>query len=460
MPAAIATLPTLSLIHAWSTEHLQTAATGWSHTAQTWEQAFTTVHREAANPGGTSWEGAGSDAALLRTGTDRRVVIGAVDSLHSAADAARFGAEEIGGAQLLALQAVDKARAAGFTVGDDLSVSSRHTDGPPGVRAVREAQAERLATTIRSRAEALLAVDAAVAAKVSAAITGVSTAQFADTPVTPPPSKEPEFEAVDYHIVKEAPPQPTPPPPPDPQPGPLPPISNAEDVRKVLDPLPNGGEWGPNNVGKEPGIKEVWDAGSVKRMWDWLTRNAAEIQKPRYDGAVRVLPDGTEIGLRQSSKGWGDTIDVWYPDASEDRKIHTPYKPYFPSLIGAPPELPPIADPAPLPLPPPNVGHAPVALPPSGIFDPNGLPPWLQNPSPAGFSVQPSQPPIIMPGVELPAAPAPATPPSPDGSSILPEIGSHLADAGEAVGAGVVTGVVIVGTLLAEVFTPSGQIAR
>ena len=242
---------------------------------------------------------------------------------------------------------------------------------------------------------------------------------------------------------------------------PLPPINDAEDVRKLLDSLQNGWRRGPNQVGMDPDIKEVWDVGSMKRMWDWLTRNAKDAQAPTaYDGRVRMLPDGTKIGFRDSSKGWGDTINVWYPDGSKP-KIHIPYERYFPSFISAPPQLPPVAaDPAPLPVPGPETVHAPVALPPSAVFDPNGLPPWLQNASPPGFSVQATQAPTIMPGVELPAVSAPTASPSLYGLSILPDLGHDLSDVGKAAGAGVVGGVVVIGTLLADVVTPSGQIAR
>jgi hypothetical protein len=75
--------------------------------------------------------------------------------------------------------------------------------------------------------------------------------------------------------------------------------------------LQNGGKRGPDGVGTNPKVKELWDGGSIKRMWDYLTRNATDTQgPPGYQGPVRVLPDGTKIGLRQSAKGWDDTLDV------------------------------------------------------------------------------------------------------------------------------------------------------
>ena len=130
--AATATLvPSLSQIHGWDAEHLEAAATHWTTTAHRWDDAFTKVYREAPYPGGTLWEGAAADAAIERVGRDRHEVLGAVETLHGAASVARNGAEEIHTARQLALDAVNEAEAAGFTVGEDLSVTSRQSGGPP-----------------------------------------------------------------------------------------------------------------------------------------------------------------------------------------------------------------------------------------------------------------------------------------------------------------------------------------
>ena len=313
-------------------------------------------------------------------------------------------------------------------------------------------QAHRHAAVIRDRLAELIATDSRVAAQIAAATAELGTAPFAEDQPSPP--DESGIQAVDYGSVQEAPPQP---PPPDPPPGPLPSVTGADDVRRVLEPLPNGGKRGSNGVGTNPEVKEVWDVGSIKQLWDYLTRNADNSEgRAGYQGPVRVLPDGTKIGLRKSGKGWNDTIDVWYPD-SEDTKVHTPYAPYFPPLISGPPQLPPMADPAPVPSPPAQVGHAPVALPPTGIFDPTGLPPWLQDPSPPGLQV-PVQLPTIMPGVALPDIPPAEL--APDGSSLLPDLGSDLVEVGKTAGAGVLAGVVVIGGLIAGGVTPSGQVSR
>jgi hypothetical protein len=239
MAAVTAAAPTLSQIQGWSTEHLQTAATHWAQTAQTWEDAFTRIHREAPYPGGTPWEGEAAEAALLRTGSDRAVVVGAADSLQSAASAARYGAEEIVFARQLALEAVAEARGAGFTVGEDLSVTSQMT-GPPALQAARQAQGQLLAAEIRTRAEALVAVDTEVAGKVSSAIAGVNTAQFGSTPVTTPQEKKPQIQAVDNRTWKQDPPTPAPGTPDNP--------GDSGRHPNYPDHKPNG-QWAPANSG-------------------------------------------------------------------------------------------------------------------------------------------------------------------------------------------------------------------
>jgi hypothetical protein len=201
--AATATLvPSLSQIHGWDTEHLEAAATHWTATAHSWDDAFTKVYQEAPYPGGTLWEGAGADAAIERVGRDRLEVLGAAESLHGAASAARNGAEEMHTARQLALDAVGQAQAAGFTVGVDLSVTSRETGGPPALQAARQAQAQALAANIRVRAAALVGVDEQVAAQITAAAAGLKEISFGpSSPLPGSPKKDPTIQAVDNHTT-------------------------------------------------------------------------------------------------------------------------------------------------------------------------------------------------------------------------------------------------------------------
>jgi hypothetical protein len=425
-------------------------------------------------PNGVEWEGRAAVAAFDTATIDEAAINRAGSHAHDMADVAKRGGDYLRGARESTLEAIAQAEDEGFTVGEELSVSDNSSSTSAAQRAARLQAAVAHRDYIRHCAARLEAENERIAAQLNAG--AVEMASMAPAhwlqPITAfgqPAPREPSVngeskdkgavQAVDNKTWKQKPPQPVPP---DPQPGPLPPVNNADDVRKALDPLQNGGKRGPNGVGTKPKVKELWDTADIKRMWDYLTRNATDSQgRPGYDGPVRVLPDGTKIGLRQSGKGWGDTLDVWYPDGS-DKKIHIPYAP---PLISAPPQLPLAAHPAPVPLPPPQVGHPPVALPPTRVVDPATLPPWLQNPSPPGFHVTPSAPPPIAPfDRPEPTEPAPMSPPapaiSPGGSSLLPELARDLAEAGKKAGAGVLAGIAIVGGLVGSGVTSSGQIAR
>lgn len=442
-----APLPTLSQVQSLDTAYLREAAASWSQTAQLWEQVFTGIRGRVSAPGGTPWQGEGAEAAQLASHQDLVLVGGAADQLHQAGAIARRGDGQLQACKEGLLEAVDEARADGFDVGEQYSVTDRMRGGSPEFQAARSAAAQGHASFIRHRLAALLASDQQLTTQLAAVTLGVDDLTFPDAPgsddaVVGDGDKHDGIQLVDLHSWKQDP-QPIPP---DPEPGPLPPVNNADDVRRVLDPLQNGGKRGPNGVGTRPDIKELWDAATIKRMWDYLTRNATDSPgRPGYKGPVRVLPDGTRIGLRQSSDGWGDTLDVWYPNG-DDIKIHTPY---LPPLISPPPQLPPPGHPAPLPLPP------------TQLVDPRTLPPWLQNPSPPGFVVTPGAPlpfaPFDVPGA--PAIPAP-TAPSPGGSPSWPNLAHDLAEAGKTAGAGVLAGIAVIGGIMSGGLTPGGQLAR
>jgi hypothetical protein len=198
-----------SQITRYSTAHLETAATNWSETGDEWEGHFEAIHRGTLAPGGTAWEGAGADAAQDGTFADVVKVRGLADHLHSAAAAARTGADDIAWAKGRALDAISTAEDAGFTVTEDLSVAERSTIPLSGAaRAARQAQAEVLAADIRTQAINLAAVDKAAAATITSALAPLDTVNFADAPGRP--DEAPTVQAVDYHQFKENPPPPDP----------------------------------------------------------------------------------------------------------------------------------------------------------------------------------------------------------------------------------------------------------
>lgn len=183
MPGAgAAVLPSLSTIEGWDTEHLQAAARSWSATATLWEESFEQVHQGALRPGGTLWRGKAADAAAERTFSDLLTVRGASDRLAEAADIARRGADRLGDLKRSALSAINDARAAGFTVGEDLSISDNSLTPVGPALAARQAQAERLAAEILARAAALGLADAEVAADIGAALAPLAEVAFAESP--------------------------------------------------------------------------------------------------------------------------------------------------------------------------------------------------------------------------------------------------------------------------------------
>lgn len=166
---------TLSQIEAWSTEHLIDAAAYWTQTADRWEDAFLTMRNQAQS---ITWHGAGGDALRQRTGADLSVVSGKADLLRQAAGIARNGASDISAAQRRVLYGVEDAQNAGFTVGEDLSVTDTRSTSP-AERAARQAQAEAFAADIRLRAEQLAGADTKVSGQLTAATAGLSGGGFA-----------------------------------------------------------------------------------------------------------------------------------------------------------------------------------------------------------------------------------------------------------------------------------------
>src|SRR6185312_3803379 len=146
-------------------------------------------------------------------------------------------------------------RAAGFTVGEDLSITSRISGGPPSLQAIRQAQAEAFAAKIRSRAAALAAAEQQVASGITTATASLSSIQFALAPVVPKKTK-PSIQAVDNRILPQDPPPPSP----------RKPITSGKDVKDVLDAL---------QTGRRKGVVTLPTADDVDKMFDYLTENAS-----------------------------------------------------------------------------------------------------------------------------------------------------------------------------------------
>jgi hypothetical protein len=218
--------------------------------------------------------------------------------------------------------AVDDARSAGFEVGEDLSVTDRMAGGSAAQMAARQAVAEAHAANIGGRAAQLVSVDAQVASRVTAAVAGIRST-FPQAPST-----NGQVHAVDNHSFKKGPDKP----PPAPK-GP-----KADDMRKVIQKLPEGSDYD---------IREVRTPEDLRNLKKWMTEHGTDMPS-RYrepgKGDWTRLPDGSEVGERYSAKSTGQSvleIDLKAPDGTTEHwKIHinprTGGVPEIPALEAAP----------------------------------------------------------------------------------------------------------------------------
>jgi hypothetical protein len=248
----------LSQIRAWSTEHLVDAASSWTTTADQWEDVFVRMRNQSHS---IAWKGDGGDGLRQRTGADLPLVSSKADQLRQAAGIARNGASEISAAHRRVLYAVEDAHNAGFTVGEDLSVTDTHTRGTAAEQAARQAQAQAVAGDLRTRAEQLVGTEHMVAGQLTATTAGVSTLGFAQTPA---PNRN-GIQLVDFKQDggTPAPPAPRPAPPATGDPVKLPPIRpNPPTVINIGPPDdPSKHHCGPAEITKDTTIAVGGAAG-------------------------------------------------------------------------------------------------------------------------------------------------------------------------------------------------------
>ncbi|CAN5240852.1 hypothetical protein BH11ACT7_BH11ACT7_04490 [soil metagenome] len=192
--------PTLSAVRSWDVTHLMTAGSQWTKTATVWEDTFTQLSQGVSSPGGSPWHGEAADAAQERAYNDRLQVIGWADQLHVASRVAQTGVDQIRTAKQAALTAVRNAEQAGFSVGEDFSVTYRGS-GSPAAMAAKQAQAQTLAADIRMKVGELIAADQQVAGKIFAATEGLGGTTFAGEDS----DREPTIQLVDNHVGGDAP---------------------------------------------------------------------------------------------------------------------------------------------------------------------------------------------------------------------------------------------------------------
>jgi hypothetical protein len=437
--AAVATLPSLSQLLDWPTEHLTDAAAHWEVVAERNYGLANQVWRDASS---VDWEGNAADALRTATHSDMIATGEAADQLQAAAKVARSGASDLFAARSRLQYALEDAHAAGFEVDEEGSVFDRSTGGSAAQRAARQAEAETLAANIRQRAGQLVAVDQHVAGEVTAAVAGIRDTfppTQTPTPPTPTPPPKPEIHAVDHHTFKQDP-APTDPNADSPWAN-RPPPKTLDEVRDALRQLRRG---------RNAPHRELDTPDQIRDFWDWLTRGAKDLP-PRGDTARKTLDDGTEIDLRPGSSSGGPTIDVVIPGSGKNPKVHLPLP-----IVDDPPNFTPGFDHPPMIPAAPTPSHPlPAPLGPTQFFDPADVPPWLKDPSPPGFTISPvQQPPAFnyWPDAVTPS-PADQSAPSSGGQSWLGEIGHDLSKGGQAVFGWVVVG----GVLMWAIVSGAGQ---
>ncbi len=176
--AAVTSLLTLSQVRSLDTGYLSEAAEYFEHTGNLWDEVFAEIHERSSTPGGTPWAGQTADAAQERAYFDMVTVRGAAFQLHEAAGIARQGGQQLQGCKEGVLEAVREARAAGFDVGEDYSVTDRSQGGSSEFRAQRAAQAQGHAAFIGYRVAALAASDQELATQIAAATRGIENLTF------------------------------------------------------------------------------------------------------------------------------------------------------------------------------------------------------------------------------------------------------------------------------------------
>jgi hypothetical protein len=342
---AATSLPSLSQVQTLDTTYLQEADRYWTRTGNLWDQVFTKIHETMSTPGGIPWEGQAAAAAQDRAYIDLMKVRGATFQLHEVAGIARRGDEQLQACKQEVLGAVRDARAAGFEVREDYSVTDRSRGGSTALRAQRLAQANGHAAFIRHRVAALVVTDQEITTRISAATEGIDNLTFHETPSSADDiivrhDKHSVVQPVDHHWKQE----PTPTPKPGPTNGPT-----AADIRRVLDKLPQG---------SDPQIREVRSQHDLDDLWNCMKQNGLE--RPggygKVPGEMKDLPDGTIVGRRKAADSTKQpALDVRVPGEDGYTKVHT-------NPRGGVPDIPGLATPA--PPEPREPGRAPVEAPP------------------------------------------------------------------------------------------------
>lgn len=343
--SAVAALPTLAQLLAWPTEHLTQAANHWEAVAGRCYGVANQVWRDALT---VDWQGAAADGLRTETHSDMLTTSAAADQLQEAAKVARKGTSDLYAARSRVRYAVEDARTAGFDVGENLSVTDRSRSGTTAQRVARQAQGQAFADEIRQRAAQLVVLDQHVAGNVTASVAGIRDT-FPPMSARAMPPKPTQVQAVDHHWKQDPAPAPTP--------EPVSPNGpTADDIRRVLDKLPQGGN---------PRVREVRSPADLGNLWRWAQQNGVEIPNGYGDPSIGIryqLPDGTIIGQRWSAESTRKPVlDFDIPSPGGYTKVHINPRGGVPDIPAPPRPAPPATPPARTPVEPPTVTRPPAA---------------------------------------------------------------------------------------------------
>ncbi|WP_142245682.1 hypothetical protein [Mycobacterium sp. IS-836] len=219
------------------------------------------------------------------------------DVLHESAAIARRGAETLYSAKRSVLNAVEEANAAGYRVGEDLSVVPPPKSGLSG-----EAQAQVYAADIQERAAQLAAHDKEIAANISAATAPLNAVTFHEPPPTPSDDK-PRIQAVDQHTFKDAP---------NPEPEPPPGGWSDDPLMRAAQKIAYGHAGGPDgHLGEFPGMTKDQLADLIHNMFTHDPKGL--IVGRTADGAPVLYDPKNNVVVIRDPKG-ADCGTVFKPD--------------------------------------------------------------------------------------------------------------------------------------------------
>lgn len=159
--------PTRSRIEAWTTSHLQSAASSWRQQATLTDQIYSQAQAAVDR---APWAGASADQASAKLFENLVRIRGALDLLQQAEGIARAAADAIEGAKRDAVAAINKAISEFFAVSKDLTVTDRMPwYFSPALALVRKVAAAHHQADIRGKAMHLADTDQRAADRLNAA---------------------------------------------------------------------------------------------------------------------------------------------------------------------------------------------------------------------------------------------------------------------------------------------------